>query len=81
MLSIIFAVTIGLGLIMSSAFIPSPIAIFIDYIDNFTMFNDIFGHVLWFFPIDRIIYFFGLWFDVYISTLVVFVIMKIAKII
>ena len=30
-LSIIFAVTIGLGLIMSTAFIPSPIAIFIDY--------------------------------------------------
>lgn len=81
MLSIVFAVTVGLGLIMSTAFIPSPIAIFIDFIDTFQMFPELFGHVAWFFPLSEIVHYFDLWFDVWIATLVTFVIMKIAKII
>lgn len=77
----LIGLTLGVAIIMSGAFIPSPIAYFIDYLESFSQFNDILGYVLWFFPVARIVYFIGLWFTVYVSTLVTFLTLKLAKII
>lgn len=81
MLGIIAALTIGLALLFSSLFIPSPMAYFIQFLDAYPQLNNIWGHVMWFLPVSRIITTIGSWFEVYGATLLILCIMKLCKII
>ena len=74
MLKRLLIIGMAITLIMSTAFIPSPIALFIRYMETM-QFNDIFGHVLWFIPLPRLLQFLTAWIDVYVSTVFLFFVM------
>lgn len=80
---ILLGLAIGVALILSGAFVASPMAYMIQWLDGIIAINPyiykILGHVLWFFPLSSIITTLSTWITVYVSTITIFALMKVSS--
>ena len=77
----VIGLTIGLAIIMSGAFVPSPMAYFIEYLENNAWLGEIFGYVGYIIPFSSIFEYMSMWVVVFYSTYMAYMSLKLAKII
>ena len=79
LLLILLGIAITACLTILDYFVQSPIQYLLDYLDNVTVLPEIVGHILWFFPLDRIIIMFGYWLVCFGTTALLMFILKLVK--